>query len=255
MKRSTGSPAPRIDAFDFEPGHILASRYEVIQKLGGGWEGEVYKVRERRTGIVRAAKLFFPQRNVKDRAVLLYAKKLDALKHCSIVTQYHHSETIRFRRTAVTCLLSEFVEGELLSALVARQPGGALPPYDALVLTHQLAQGLEEIHAARHYHGDLHAENVLVRRAGIRFRLRLVDFYHYGPTTKQQQRDDVLDLVRLLYDATGGRGRYASQPPEIKRICKGLRRGLIRKAFPSARHLRKYLETFSWSGDRSSGAP
>ena len=251
MSPASAYRGPRIHAFDFEPGRVLAGRYEVVGKIGGGWEGEVYKVRERRTGIVRAAKLFFPQRNVRDRAVLLYAKKLDALKHCSIVTQYHHSETIRFRKVPVTCLLSEFVEGELLSAFAARQSGGALPTLDALVLTHQLARGLEEIHLARHYHGDLHAENVLVRRVGIGFRLRLVDFYHYGRTTAKQQKDDILDLVRLLYDARGGRERYASNPPEIKRVCKGLRRDLILKAFPSARHLRKHLETFVWSDDRA----
>ena len=57
---------------------------------------------------------------------------------------------------------------------------------------------------------------------------------------------DVVDLVRLLYDAVGGKKHYASQPPEIKAICKGLRRDLIGKAFPTARHLREYLEAFKW---------
>lgn len=249
MSRRGDSAASRIDAFDLEPGRVLAGGYEVVQKLGGGWEGEVYKVRERRTGIVRAAKLFFPHRNVKDRAVKQYAKKLDDLKHCSIVTQYHHSETVRFRKVPVTCLLSEFVDGELLNAFAARQAGGALATLDALIVTHQLAQGLEEIHAANHYHGDLHEENVLIRRVGIGFRLRLVDFFHYGRTTGKQQRDDVLDLARLLFDATGGRARYAAQPPEIKQIVKGLRRDLILKAYPTARRLRKHLEGFTWSGD------
>ncbi len=53
-------------------------------------------------------------------------------------------------------------------------------------------------------------------------------------------------MVRLLYDITGGSKRYASQPPIIKAICRGLRRDLIGRTFPTARHLREYLETFPW---------
>ena len=59
-------------------------------------------------------------------------------------------------------------------------------------------------------------------------------------------RDDVAEIVRLLYDAVGGQMRYAKQPPEIKAVCKGLRRDLIGRAFPTASHLREYLESFTW---------
>ena len=58
----------RIDAFDLAPGRVLASKYVVEAALGGGWEGEVYRVVETRTGIRRAAKLFYPHRNLRDRA-------------------------------------------------------------------------------------------------------------------------------------------------------------------------------------------
>jgi hypothetical protein len=57
---------------------------------------------------------------------------------------------------------------------------------------------------------------------------------------------DVLDMVRILYDAVGGPGRYASHPPEIKAICRGLRAGLILERFPTAERLRRYLEEFAW---------
>ena len=43
--------APVIESFDLEPGRILARKYEIVSKLGGGWEGEVYRIRERTTGI------------------------------------------------------------------------------------------------------------------------------------------------------------------------------------------------------------
>jgi hypothetical protein len=237
----------RIDAFDLRPGRVIGGKYVVESRLGGGWEGEVYKVLEQKTGARRAAKLFFPQRNVRDRAVTFYAKKLERLRKCPIVIQYHHSETLRYRGVTITCLISEFVEGELLSDFVARRRGKRLQTFEALHLTYALARGLEAVHAVREYHGDLHDTNVLVSRVGILFDVKLVDFFHWGAPTAAHIRDDVADLVRLLYDAVGGRRRYASQPPEIKAICRGLRRDLIAREFPTARHLREYLERFNWS--------
>ncbi len=236
-----------IESFGLRPGRVIGSKYVVDAKLGGGWEGEVYKVIETRTGINRAAKLFFPQRNIRDRAVRHYAKKLERLRQCPVVIHYHASETLRFRGTPITCLISDYVEGELLDQFIARQPGRRLHPFEALHLTLSLARGLEEIHAVREYHGDLHADNVLVRRRGVFYDVKIVDFYHWGAPTAAHLRDDVVDLVRILYDAVGGRARYHAQPPEIKAVCRGLRRDLIAQAFPTARHLRTYLEQFAWS--------
>jgi hypothetical protein len=239
---------PMIDSFDFPPGRVLAGRYRVEAFLGSGWEGEVYKVVEVKTGIRRAAKVFYPQRNARDRAVRFYANKLNRLRKCPIVIQYHHSESIRHRGVPVTCLISELVEGELLCDFVRRQRGRRLHPYEALHLLYALAYGLEQIHQAREYHGDLHDGNVLVERRGIGFDVKLVDFYHWGEPKWTTMREDVIQLIRLLYDAVGGCERYASQPPEIKAICRGLRRDLILKRFPTTRHLREHLETFTWDG-------
>lgn len=243
---ANGRGLPRIDAFDLEPGRVIAGKYVVERRLGAGWEGEVYKVYERRTGVSRAAKLFYPQRNVGDQTVRRYAKKLEALRHCDLVMQYHHSETYRVRRIPVTCLLSEFVEGEPFKRLVQRQPGRRLQTFEALHLLYTLVRGIEEIHDVGYYHGDLHPENVMVHRTGVLFEAKVFDFFHYGPSTAAHRRDDVIDLTRLLYDATGGKRRYAKQPPEVKAICKGLRRDLVAKAFPTARALREHLETFTW---------
>ncbi len=242
MSRTTD----KIERFDFLPGRSIAGKYTVESRLGGGWEGEVYKVIENKTGIQRAAKLFYPQRNPRDRTVTIYARKLDRLRRCSIVIDYHHWETIRHRGTPITCLISDYVTGELFNHFVARHPGRRLHPFEALHLLYTLVQGLEEIHALREYHGDLHEENVLVERRGIYFDVKLVDFYHWGRSTSAFLRDDVVFAVRLLYESVGGRRRYADQPAEIKAICRGLRKDLIIRAFPTARALRQHLETFRW---------
>lgn len=246
MSARARASTPRVSAFDVQPGRVIAGKYVVERKLGSGWEGEVYKVVERRTGVIRAAKFFYPQRNVRDRAVRLHAKKLDALRHCPIVIQYIHSEVYRWRRIPVTCLLSEYVEGEVFDEFLAHQPRKRLTPFEALHLVHALCLGLEQIHAAGLYHGDLHPGNVMVRRQGITFDPKVVDFFHYGPTTAAHRKDDVVDLARLLYDAVGGRKAYPGQPAAIKSITKGLRRDLILRSFPSAARLRRHIETLTW---------
>jgi serine/threonine protein kinase len=236
-----------LDTFDLQSGRILANKYEIIKKLGAGWEGEVYLVREIATGIERAAKFFFPERNPRNRTAIFYAKKLHKLRHSPIVIQYHTQETVRWRGTQISFLVSEYVEGELLSEYLARQPGRRLTPFQGLHLLHALASGIESIHHMREYHGDLHTDNVVVRRFGLGYNLKLIDMFHWGPARKETIHDDVVDLVRILYEALGGQKHYARNPPEIKAICCGLKRSLILKKFRSAGQLREYLETMQWS--------
>ena len=119
---------PRIWSFNLHCGDCLAGKYPVVTLLGAGWEGEVYLVRERGTGIERTVKIFFPRRNPRDRALRFYARKLHKLRHCPVVIQYHTRDTFIYNDTKVSFLLSEFVEGELLSDFLKRQRGRRLSP-------------------------------------------------------------------------------------------------------------------------------
>ncbi len=235
-----------IDTFNLYPGRILAGKYEVVSKLGAGWEGEVFLVREKITGIERAAKFFYPQRNIDNKACIYYAQKLHRLSHCPILIQYITQETITYRGIPITFLVSEYVEGELLSEFLARQPGGRLPPFQGLHLLHALASGMEFIHGMKEYHGDLHTDNIIVKRFGLGFNIKLLDMFHWGAPKKANIHQDVCDLIRIFYDAIGGRKHYAKHPPEIKAIICGLKRTSILKKFRSAGQLRSYLETMQW---------
>lgn len=245
-KRKRKVTQPCITSFEFQPGRIFVRKYEVMSLLGSGWEGEVYLVREKAIGVERAAKFFFPQRNINNRALKFYAQKLHRLRHCPILIQYHTQEQITYRRTPITFLVSEYVEGELLSQFLKKQPGKRLTPFEGLHLLHELAAGVEIIHRAREYHGDLHDDNIIVRRHGLSFNVKLVDMYEWGAPKIENIRDDVCDLIRLFYDAIGGAQHYARQPQEIKNVCCGLKRSLIVRKFRTAGHLRHYLETMSW---------
>ncbi len=241
-----GKQEAKVDSFDLSPGRVIARKYEVISLLGAGWEGEVYKIREKNTGIERAAKLFFPQRNVRNKTSSFYARKLHKLRHCPIVIQYNTEETIQFRGAAITVLVSEYVEGILLSEFLKQQPGKRISPFQAVHLLHSLVVGIEAVHSLREYHGDLHDENIIVSRYGLRFDLKLLDMFHWTAPKRENIQDDICNLVRIFYDATGGSARYKNQPGEIKDICCGLKRSLILDRFPTTSHLRQHLEMMQW---------
>jgi tRNA A-37 threonylcarbamoyl transferase component Bud32 len=244
--RANKSKERRIEAFDFQPGRVLAGKYEVLSRLGAGWEGEVFKVREINMGIVRAAKFFYPHRNPRDRNANFYAKKLHKLRFCDILIQYHTHETIQYKRTPITFLVSDYVEGELLCELLKRQPGKRLTVFEGLHLLHRLSSGIECIHLLGDYHGDLHDENIIVNRFGLGFEVKLVDLFHWGAPKASNIHQDVCDLIRVFYDVIGGAKHYARHPPVVKEICCGLKRTLILQKFRTAGQLREHLETLDW---------
>lgn len=232
-----------LKRFDLQPGHSFGGKYKIEAFLGGGVEGEVYKVLETRTRIRRAAKLFYPNHNMRDKAARAYARKLENLRHCPLVIQYHNAETLQFDDVEVTCLLSDYVDGILLSQFVAKRPGKRLPPFEAAHIIYTIVRGLEQIHAAGEYHGDLHDDNILIKQSGIFFDIKILDFFHWGGSKKLHQKHDMVDVVRILYDMLGGQRHYASVPEGLRSICLGMRRDLIMKRFPTAARLRQYLET------------
>jgi len=237
---------PPVDRFKLLPGERIGNKFEIIEILGAGWEGEVYLVKELGTGVARTAKLFFPQRNPGDRTLKSYARKLHKLRQCHIVIQYHALETFEFQGNPISVLISEYVEGELLSKFLKSQKGKKLNPFQAIHLLHALSVGIESIHATKEYHGDLHLENIIVQRFGLGFELKVLDMFNWGKPSKDNYQNDICDLVRVFYDVLGGAKFYARQPREVKAICCGLKSSLILKKFRSASQLRNHLENMQW---------
>ena len=236
----------RIEQFSLKTGRIIAKKYEVLECLGEGWEGEVYKIVELETGIIRAAKLFYPQRNLKDKSAKLYARKLHTLRHCPIIIQYHTHEEIIYQRQVIRVLISEYVEGERLHDFLMRQRGKKLQPFQAIHLLYALATGIEQIHRMREYHGDLHTDNIMVNRYGLGFDLKVIDLYHWSSPKRENIQEDIVDMIKVFYDVLGGKKHYANQPPNVKKICCGLKRNLILKKFPTTSRLKDHLESMEW---------
>jgi serine/threonine protein kinase len=231
---------------DLEAGQQLGRNYVVVNLLGKGWEGEVYRVRERGTGIDRAAKLFYPRRNPHGKALRRYARKLNKLKDVPIIIQYHHRDTAVIDGRSVEFMVSEYVEGELLSALIERQPGKRFSSFEALHILRAIAAGVAPIHQAGEYHGDLHSDNLIIRRKGVGFRIKLVDLFDLGRPSKEKIARDAIDLAFILHELTGGAARYRRAGQEIKQLVRGLKHGLILERYRNAGELVSAIDALGW---------
>jgi hypothetical protein len=243
MKKHQG----KIVSFELENGFNVGQVYEVVQYLGSGSEGEVYKVVETGTGIHRAVKIYFPHCNPNHRATLWYARKLNKLRHCPIVLQYHHTQHLLLEDREVLCLISEFCDGVLVEEWARGQRGKRVTPYLALHFLYHLARGLEAVHAVGEYHADIHSHNLLIRPQGIGFQLKLFDFYNWGRRAKYKQGQDIIDSIKVFHECLGGAAHYTKLPPEVRYICGGLKQSLILKRFPTISALKLHLETFDWT--------
>ena len=235
-----------VKRFDFQPGRKIAGKYEIERALGSGWEGEVYAITERSTGISRAAKFYYPHRDPTGSAAIAYARKLDALRHCPILMQYHHQEIAYVKKRKVLIVISELVEGQKLSEFMAAQRNHVLSTFEALHVLYTLAKGIAPIHARGEYHGDIHDDNIIIRRAGIGFDIKLIDFFDLGKPSKWKVHKDVLNLIEVFHTVVGGRERYAKQPAVVKNIIRGLKDSLILKRFQSAGDIQSHLEGLEW---------
>ena len=240
--------AAKVKRFDFPPGRSVAGKYVIERPLGSGWEGEVYAIVERNTGIRRAAKFYYPNRDPVGKAAISYARKLDALRHCPILMQYHHQEIAYVERRKVMVVISELVEGRKLSEFLQMQPDRRLSAFEAMHVLYVLAKGITPIHNRGEYHGDIHDDNIMIRRQGIGFELKLLDFFDLGKPTRSKIHKDVLNLIQVFHSLVGGRDTYASQPRVVKDIIRGLKDTLILERFQSAADLQSHLESLMWDG-------
>jgi hypothetical protein len=151
-----------------EPGSRLGS-YEVIDRLGQGGMGEVYRARDTRLGRTVALKVL---RSGADPELLhrldREARAASALNHPNIVHIYDVG--VAAGETGAHYVVMEHVEGETLRRRVSRGP---LPIPEAITLGAQLADGLAKAHRAGILHRDLKPENVMITPEGV---LKILDF-------------------------------------------------------------------------------
>lgn len=233
-----------MTSFGFEKGRILSQKYEILDILGSGYEGEVYKIRERATDIHRAAKFFFPRRNIGNLSLKNYAKKLHRLSECPILIHYNTTEFVQYKGQKLPYLVSDFIDGILLSEFITRFPGKRLPYFHALHLFFELLQGLALIHEKRSFHGDIHTDNVMIHSFGIKHKMKLIDFHDIGVDKRKKMKQDIHDVIYLFHEILGGDKHYKNHPDEIKYILCGKRRNIMDQRFKNMRSLKNFVQDF-----------
>jgi len=130
----------------------LAPHYRLLEKLGEGGMGEVWKARD--TRLDRTVAVKFPKRQFSER-FRREAQSVAALNHPNICTLYD---------VGPDYLVTEYVEG--------RPPKGPLPEDEAVRIGIEIAAALDAAHRQGIVHRDLKPDNILVSKA----RVKLLDF-------------------------------------------------------------------------------
>ena len=149
-----------------------AGPFEVVEQLGAGGMGEVYRATDANLKRSVAIKVL-PTSTAADPDRLARfqreAEVLGALNHPNIAAIYGLVD-LPAEAGSRRALIMELVEGEDLSALIAR---GAIPLTDALPIARQIADALDAAHDQGIIHRDLKPANIKVRPDGT---VKVLDF-------------------------------------------------------------------------------
>jgi serine/threonine protein kinase len=143
-------------------------RYEIVEPIGKGGMGEVYRARDGKLGREVAIKVL-PEEFARDKGRLdrfeREARLLAQLNHTNIATLHGLEE-----EDGQPFLVMELVEGETLGQRIAR---GSLPLEEVEPLFIQIAEGLEAAHEKGIIHRDLKPANIKITSDG---KIKILDF-------------------------------------------------------------------------------
>src|SRR5271165_2275800 len=169
--RSSSSPgaAAGDSAAVFQIGELVGGRYEILQLLGEGGMGAVYKAADRELDRFVALKVIRPE--LASNASILARFKQELL----LAHQVTHRNVIRIydlgEAEGVMFITMEFIEGKDLRSLIREKQ--KFSPEEAVEVIQQVCQALDAAHSVGVIHRDLKPQNIMQDGAG---RILVMDF-------------------------------------------------------------------------------
>ncbi len=152
------------------------SHYKILEKLGEGGMGIVYKAHDTKLDRDVALKFLPPHLHAGEAEKARFiqeAKAAAALNHpniCSVIDIDEHEGPAGEPQMFI---VMEFIDGQTLKDLISSASGGALPLKRSIEIGIQVAEGLAAAHEKGIVHRDIKPENIMIRKDGI---AQIMDF-------------------------------------------------------------------------------
>jgi len=145
-----------------EIGSLFAERYEILEELGKGGMGVVYRVRDRKLDEEMALKVLKPEIAAHRETVERFKNELKfarRIAHRNVCKMYDLNEGEK-----ILYITMEYVKGEDLKSLIRRK--GKFAEKEAVGVAKQVCEGLAEAHALGVIHRDLKPQNIMMDEKG-----------------------------------------------------------------------------------------
>jgi len=150
-------------------GSTFAGRYEIIEELGKGGMGKVYRVFDKKIDEEVALKLLKPEIAADRKTIERFRNELKfarKISHRNVCRMYDLSE-----EEGIHFITMEYVQGEDLKGMIRMM--GQLSTGKSISIAKQVCEGLAEAHRLGVIHRDLKPQNIMIDREG---NARIMDF-------------------------------------------------------------------------------
>jgi serine/threonine protein kinase/Tfp pilus assembly protein PilF len=154
---------------EFTRGTVFAGRYEILEELGGGGMGKVFRVFDRKLEEEVALKLIRPEIAADRKAIERFRNEIKTARkitHKNVCKMYDLGES-----GGASYITMEYVPGEDLRSFIHRSK--QLTVATAVSITRQVAEGLSEAHGLGIIHRDLKPGNIMIDKEG---NAKIMDF-------------------------------------------------------------------------------
>ncbi|MFO0604606.1 MAG: serine/threonine-protein kinase [Polyangiales bacterium] len=173
----TNAPRCPFDDAALEPepdpwlGRVIDRRYEVLERIGEGGMGVVYRARHaalRREVAIKVLEGEYAADSVRAKRFVREARAANLLRHEAVIDVHDIGEC-----DGALYLVMDLLRGEALSARIARGP---MPAAEVAAWAAPVADALGRAHALGVIHRDIKPGNVFLCDAPGRARVRVLDF-------------------------------------------------------------------------------